>query len=186
MLKDLLTAEHMFPSKHPTVSYWQLKPHPLASAQSEHLASNTDTLIIGSGITGVSVAKHLFEREDDRQTVTLVDARNLCSGATGRNGGQLVTFGGVSYAKWKRAVGREEATRILRFQQETCDAVYSAACRYAKDESEIRKVTRIMAFQFAETVEEVRHSVDEYENDHPDCKGRYIFITSEEALQVNE
>jgi glycine/D-amino acid oxidase-like deaminating enzyme len=132
------------------------------------------------------VAKHLLELEDDSQTVTLVDARTLCSGATGRNGGQLVTYGGVRYAEWKQAVGQEEATKILRFQQETCDAVYSAACSYAEDESEIRTVTRIMAFQFAETVEEVRHSVDEYETDHPDCKGRYKFITGEEALQVSK
>lgn len=52
----------------------------------------TGMLIVGSGITGTSVAKHLLEGQPDAR-VTIVEARTLCSGATGRNGGQHVAFG---------------------------------------------------------------------------------------------
>jgi hypothetical protein len=115
----------------------------------------------------------------------MVDARRLCSGATGRNGGQLVTFGATSYQHWRNAVGKDEALKILEFQRECCEAVYNVAHRDALEESEIRRVTRIMAFELSESLEEVRRSVDEYEKDNPDGKGQYKFVNGEEALQVS-
>jgi glycine/D-amino acid oxidase-like deaminating enzyme len=185
ILEELLCAEPTFPSKQPTECYWQSPAHALASIQSIELPRRTDTLVIGSGITGVSVAKHLLEQQDSTQTVTIVDARTLCSGATGRNGGQVVTFGGLYYDKLKQTLGREEASKVLRFERETCEAVYETAKRYAANESEIRKVTRVMAFEVADSMEAMRHSVAEYESDHPDCQNRYKFITGEEARQVS-
>ena len=56
-----------------------------------------DIAIIGSGMSGVSVAYHLLKTKEistsspqapkEIPTILLLEARQLCSGATGRNGG---------------------------------------------------------------------------------------------------
>src|SRR5579859_4159591 len=71
----------------PTESYWQTPRHPLASYRSD-FPSAADVVIIGSGITGSSVARTLFEQSPSLKIVIL-EARLLCSGATGRNGGHI-------------------------------------------------------------------------------------------------
>ena len=75
------------PVSSPTPSYWQIPPHRLASYRSPFPAT-ADVVVIGSGITGTSVAKTLFEHAPSIKLVML-EARTLCSGATGRNGGHI-------------------------------------------------------------------------------------------------
>lgn len=75
------------PSERPTESFWQVPPHPeLSTRQSFNLPEKADVIIIGSGMTAASIAHHLLS-SDSRITVTILEARTLCSGATGRNGG---------------------------------------------------------------------------------------------------
>lgn len=47
-----------------------------------------ETVIIGSGITGTLIAHGLLERDhgSDGKRVVMLEARNFCGGATGRNG----------------------------------------------------------------------------------------------------
>ncbi|MGH7789699.1 MAG: NAD(P)/FAD-dependent oxidoreductase [Candidatus Binatia bacterium] len=56
------------------------------------LAGDTtaDVAIVGGGLTGVSAAWHLSRRFPDRRIV-LLEAKGLANGASGRNGGQLLT-----------------------------------------------------------------------------------------------
>jgi hypothetical protein len=183
LLEELLLADPGLPKDKPTEAYWQHIPHPLSETQSSILPEVTDVAVIGSGITGTSVAKFLLEGQPDTQ-VTLLEARTLCSGATGRNGGHLVTFGGAGYSSLKAAHGPRMAAKILKFTQDTCDQVLIAAQRYALQESEIRSVTRVRAFGDLESFEGVKRSVAEYEKDNPDCKGQFSFIDGEQALKV--
>ncbi|KAF2420128.1 FAD dependent oxidoreductase [Tothia fuscella] len=158
-------------------------PHSLAQIQSASLPETTDVAIIGSGITGTSVAKFLLEGRPDTH-VTILEARTLCSGATGRNGGHLVTFGGAGYSALKAQHGADEAAKILKFAQDTCDQLLETAKEMARDESEIRPVTRVRAFGDAESLEEVKRSVAAYELDHPAMRGRFEFIDGKQALEV--
>jgi monoamine oxidase len=73
------------PVPFPTQSYWQTPPHRLASYRSP-FPETADVVIIGSGITGVSIARNLLELAPSL-TLVIIEARQLCSGATGRNGG---------------------------------------------------------------------------------------------------
>ena len=71
----------------PTISYWQVPEHSLASYRSP-FPTTADVVIIGSGITGISITRTLFEQDPSLKVVVL-EARKLCSGATGRNGGHI-------------------------------------------------------------------------------------------------
>lgn len=72
-----------------TKPFWRTSLHPLDSHQgTPDLPSETDILIIGGGYAGASAAYHLFpeNQTSNLPRVVLLEARELCSGATGRNG----------------------------------------------------------------------------------------------------
>ena len=77
-----------FPVPKPTVSFWMDELSPISSRQDD-LPEHADIVILGSGITGTSFARTLFKQLDlsGRPTdikVVMLEAREACSGATGR------------------------------------------------------------------------------------------------------
>jgi len=74
------------PVPNPTPSYWQEPPDTIADwRSSENLPDYADYVIIGSGITGAYIAYSILRRRQDAKVVML-EARQACNGATGRNG----------------------------------------------------------------------------------------------------
>ena len=57
------------------------------------LIKEADVVVIGAGLTGISTAFHLLKNKPDLK-VQVLEARGLCDGATGRNGGHQ--FGEVT------------------------------------------------------------------------------------------
>jgi hypothetical protein len=53
---------------------------------SEQLLDYSDIVIIGAGFAGLSTAHHLV-RDAGATSICILEARGICSGATGRNGG---------------------------------------------------------------------------------------------------
>ena len=72
----------------PTQSWWlqHLSPD-LAPPASTALPMTADVLIVGAGMTGCATA-YWLQKLYGRSSIVL-DARCLCGGATGRNGGHL-------------------------------------------------------------------------------------------------
>ena len=73
------------PVSHPTPSFWLDNPSPIAdySIPDGKFPTYADVVIIGSGITGMSVARTLVGAGRGLKVVML-EARAACSGATGR------------------------------------------------------------------------------------------------------
>ncbi|RHZ46221.1 NAD(P)/FAD-dependent oxidoreductase [Aspergillus thermomutatus] len=70
--------------------FWQNIPHELHNHRStEDLPRHSDVVIIGAGYAGVSTAWHLLHNHHSINSITILEARGACSGATGRNGGHL-------------------------------------------------------------------------------------------------
>lgn len=76
------------PEQGSTVPFWRTELDPLDNHQSTPFPTETDILIIGGGYVGASAAYRLLveNKQDPPPRVTLLEARGLCSGATGRNG----------------------------------------------------------------------------------------------------
>ncbi|KAK5123929.1 hypothetical protein LTR85_002126 [Meristemomyces frigidus] len=74
-----------------TKSFWHTELHDLADHRSTpELPTECEVLIIGSGYAGTSVAYNLAKSESTAtNSVVVLEARQACSGATGRNGGHI-------------------------------------------------------------------------------------------------
>ncbi|MBM4283004.1 MAG: FAD-binding oxidoreductase [Deltaproteobacteria bacterium] len=73
------------------VPYWQKEAHPLDGFQSTpKLPEEADVVIVGAGLTGGAAALHIADEAKKRGLkVVLLDAGNVASQASGRNGGNL-------------------------------------------------------------------------------------------------
>lgn len=70
-------------------SNWAASKSHLANFQSApELPTTADVVIIGSGFTGASLAYHIAQLNAS-EDVVMLEARECCSGASGRNGGHL-------------------------------------------------------------------------------------------------
>ncbi|KAG6875067.1 hypothetical protein C0993_011002, partial [Termitomyces sp. T159_Od127] len=114
------------PVVNPTLSFWIDSPgaNPLAKEGSDGaLSVDADVCIIGSGITGVSAAYHLAKGVEARKsgpiTAVVLDARDFCSGATGRNGGHLTSVRFNKFAERERLFGRAEAEKAYALEHHT-------------------------------------------------------------------
>ena len=74
------------PRDKPTASYWQDPPDEIADLRSTpQVPETSDVVIIGSGISGAGIAYNILKRAPQSK-VLMLEARQACSGATGRNG----------------------------------------------------------------------------------------------------
>ena len=72
------------PVNDPTLPYWAVPPINLPARDNTVLPTHIDVLVIGSGITGVSCVRTLLKKGPPGLRVLVLEARDVCSGATGR------------------------------------------------------------------------------------------------------
>ena len=132
----------------------------------------------------MSVAKTILE-QDEAATVTVFDARALCSGATGRNGGQLAINAAESYLKLKKMVGMEMAGKIIHFNIKTLEALRRIAAQLALvQDPEVTDVVKIRSFIDEESFRRVQGGIEALEADHPSLRGLYTVLDPEACRKV--
>jgi len=87
-------------------------PPPLPALSGAH---SCDVAIIGGGYTGLSAALHLAERG---YSVVLLEANRVGWGASGRNGGQLLSGQRRGQDTLEAMVGRDDARKLWRIGEE--------------------------------------------------------------------
>ncbi|KAF2129229.1 FAD dependent oxidoreductase-like protein, partial [Dothidotthia symphoricarpi CBS 119687] len=106
------------PITKPLPSYWQDPKSPLANVVEPEVDKATqlyDYAIIGSGISGTMIAYDLFKK-DPGSRIVMFEAREICSGATGRNGGHTKAASYRTYTQHVQELGKDEALRIARLE----------------------------------------------------------------------
>jgi gamma-glutamylputrescine oxidase len=78
-------------------------------------AVEADICIVGGGYAGLSAALELAERGFD---VVLLEANRVGWGASGRNGGQIVTGYAAGMGQMRKWVGRDDARRLWALAEE--------------------------------------------------------------------
>ncbi|KAH9904047.1 FAD dependent oxidoreductase superfamily protein [Xylariomycetidae sp. FL2044] len=174
-----LHENRFLPVPNPTLPYWRTDLHHLDSHRSTpDLPSECDILIIGAGMSGVSVAYHLLSSSESigrsssssssskpglspppppplsPPSIVLLEARQVCSGATGRNGGH-VKVKSASMVSLVRDRGVEEAERFAAFVGAQIHALKDVVERERLDcEFELRRSYDVFVSQQEEEEEE--------------------------------
>jgi glycine/D-amino acid oxidase-like deaminating enzyme len=136
-------VSNIFPVSNSTTPYWRTELHEIDSIRSsEDLPSECDVLIVGAGLSGVSTAYHLLDHNPSPPSIVLLEAREVCSGATGRNGERsrsilygyvLMETGGHLMMIWSwideisKEFGLEAAKEVALFQRDQVYAMKAVA-----------------------------------------------------------
>ncbi len=88
---------------------------------------SVDVCVIGGGLTGVSTALHLAERG---YKVALLEAERIGWGASGRNGGQIVSGLSCDMAVAERAIGLDGAKDVWDMTREAIDDIEERTRRH--------------------------------------------------------
>ncbi|KAF4344858.1 FAD dependent oxidoreductase [Fusarium beomiforme] len=161
-----------FPVPNPTKSYWlDDPPFPaLCDIQDEKLPSEVDVVVIGSGITGAAVTKSLLELSASNLRVVVCEARQLCSGATGRNGGHVKSAPYDEFAMFKSKLGPENARRIVRFKRRHLEMMKQLG--EGIERAEVREVETVDVFVEKVDFEKAKAQVNDVREWMPEEKHR--------------
>ncbi|WWC58905.1 uncharacterized protein I303_101450 [Kwoniella dejecticola CBS 10117] len=119
-----------------SLSIWlqTVRNNPLLNHRSTtDLPQTADVVIIGSGATGSLTALSLLQSPNPPKSVVLLEARELCSGATGRNAGHCKPDQWRGFTKYANAFGAEEAIKILKNEQQTWEGLVSYVRKHNVD-----------------------------------------------------
>lgn len=185
-----LAVDPGLPMKDPLIAYWQLPPNSeVADRQSPDLPTDVDVVIIGSGITGTGVARWLLRESSQPLRVAMIEARQSCSGATGRNAGHIRPTS-WDYVKDKKIMGADEAAKIVRFKARHYEEYAKAADEdldaTGKDAAEVRAIDSIDAWFTDESYAEAVQSLEILKREVPDIGKEWASFPGEKAREVSQ
>ncbi|CUA67043.1 hypothetical protein RSOLAG22IIIB_02961 [Rhizoctonia solani] len=141
----------------------------LLHASEARLPERADIVIIGSGITGTLVARALLEHPKTSDLrIVIVEARDACSGATGRNGGHIKCDPHLIYHKYKILHGKEFAQKATRFNMAHVDELIRISEKIGgESKTEARRVETVDAYFDPKLFERARAKVQTFKSDMP-------------------
>lgn len=105
------------PVPNPVPSFWNKNPRKLDDFRSsEELPAEADIVIIGGGFAGVATAYHILKDNPNPPSIVLLEARKICSGATGRNGGHVKPDTYFNVTKYTKLFGARAAAELVAFE----------------------------------------------------------------------
>ncbi|KAK2690714.1 hypothetical protein QWA68_010471 [Fusarium oxysporum] len=114
-----------FPAPNGMTSFWRSSPGSLDNHRStKELPSQCDILIIGAGYSGASLVTHMLSQPESMdKSIVVLEARQLCSGATGRNGGHIKPDVYNFCSRMASKHGIDAGAEIAKFELANVEAV---------------------------------------------------------------
>lgn len=169
------------PVNDPCTSYWTLHPSPISRhGANGNLPKYADVVVIGSGIAGTSFARAILDYDalhgvkGKPLCVLMLEARDVCSGATGRNGGHITPMSYHDYTELRAEHGIDMARKIIRFRLSHFQELLSVATdENLLEDSQCREVEALDAFYEPSLFNEAKGKLETYKRDLPEESSRY-------------
>ena len=123
------------------------------------------------------------------ERVTVFEARELCSGATGRNGGQLTRLPPTSYTTFVKDFGTEQANKIFRFTTRGLGEMHKLAESQGPEifnHSLKTRVEKLFGYYDESLWLETVDAITAFEEQIPEDRGVYQLVSQEEARTVSD
>ncbi|KAF8152827.1 hypothetical protein K438DRAFT_1987693 [Mycena galopus ATCC 62051] len=177
VLSQRVSLDPGLPHPNPSRSYWLEPPSPLnARPASPPLPDYADIVIIGSGIAGAAIARTLLDSSDREQPlrVVMLEGRDFCSGATGRNGGHISPNTYQDYSELAAKYGPSAAREIIRFRLPHIPALLEvAADEGLLHASQARIVEQFDAYLQDSLYQRAKGALDGYLTACPERRGKH-------------
>ncbi|KAH8179008.1 FAD dependent oxidoreductase domain-containing protein [Sarocladium implicatum] len=148
------------PSANPTKPYWHRDPPFPDLVDIQHDVPETaDVVIIGSGITGAAAARTLVELSPKPLRIVVVEARQICSGATGRNGGHIKCGPHEMFSTLQTVIGKKRAAEVTRFQMRHLEMLKQVGEHIP--EADVREVETVDFFVQENEFEKIKKHIRE-------------------------
>lgn len=144
--------------------------------------TDVDVAIIGSGITAAAAVYELSKRRPSLR-VAVIEARGLCTGATGRNGGHLFRPEAFHFTETAASVGAEESVKLRKLALRNRDLLLQAIRENgAQDEVDLQVSGTLTVFASEEERDDFLGSVEGCRQNGHEPEG--YCIGAEEVLKV--
>ncbi|KAF2019915.1 FAD dependent oxidoreductase [Aaosphaeria arxii CBS 175.79] len=105
------------PVANPVPSFWNAEPRALDDHRTTpDLPQTCDVVIVGAGFAGVATAYHILKDNPNPPSIVLLEARKVCSGASGRNGGHVKPDTYFNVPKFAKIFGVQAAAELAAFE----------------------------------------------------------------------
>lgn len=187
-LSARISASPGIPSLPTTRSHWQEtipESARLLHASATPLPDHADIVIIGSGITGTLVARALLEHPNAFDLkIVMAEARDICAGATSRNGGHIKCDPYLIYHKHRIQHGREFAEKATRFSMAHVDELIRMSEKVGGTEkTEARRAETVDAYFDRESFARACAKVKKFEEDMP-IESKGIMVLGPDEAQA--
>ncbi|KAK7065001.1 hypothetical protein R3P38DRAFT_2827471 [Favolaschia claudopus] len=181
------------PHPNPSRSYWCSPSSSLDSPPKDAtLPEYADVVIIGSGISGTAIARTLLDSQKGSDAdvkeplrVVMLEARDVCSGATGRNGGHISPNTYQDYAELAATYGSQAAQQIIRYRLAHLPQLMKVAEEEGLLEvSQARVVEQLDAYLQEGTYRKAGKLFGGYVDAIPEERKNYKTYEGEEAVKV--
>ncbi|KAI6042479.1 FAD dependent oxidoreductase [Pisolithus marmoratus] len=171
VLKDNMERPPGLPVDGPSRSFWMYPPSPIAKHCSQ-VPDYADFVVIGSGITGTSVARRLLEgcraAGWDGARILMLEARDACSGATGRNGGHISPPLYHDWAALQKQYGDVTAQKLIKFRLAHLQELRKVAEEEGiLDISQWRAVDLVDVYYDSRSFDKAKDKLSKYQQDLP-------------------
>jgi glycine/D-amino acid oxidase-like deaminating enzyme len=155
------------------------------------LSQEAEVVIIGSGVTGTSIARTLLTSRKlagetpSRPAVVILEARDVCSGATGRNGGHILDTG-EEFADLEALHGVDAAKTIMKFRLAHLGEMLRVAEEYGLTEhSQARKVQFLSVHFHEEGWRDTKHCIERLKECLPEETREWELLEGEDIPSVS-
>ncbi|KAF8641546.1 hypothetical protein AX16_009923 [Volvariella volvacea WC 439] len=192
-LNERIKQSPGLPVPDPCTPYWLVPSAPISehgSSPDSKLPEHADVVIIGSGITGTGFARTLLDYDDlhskdgESLHVVMLEAREICSGATGRNGGHITPPLYQEYVEIVHSYGASIAKKIMDFRRSHIRELMTVAEEEdLLEESQCRGVETFDVYHNKSAFADAKRRLARYLNDLPSEKEAYSVYETRESLE---
>ncbi|RPD70826.1 FAD dependent oxidoreductase [Lentinus tigrinus ALCF2SS1-7] len=184
LLKKRLETPPGLPVNNPTLPLWTVPAAQLPVDPTGTLPNHADIVVIGSGITGTSFAYNALDR-DAGLKIVMLEAREVCSGATGRNGGHINPPLYHDYNELKQLYGEHAAKVVIAFRRFHITELHRvASVEDILKESQCRETEHLDVFTCPKAFATAKDNLGKWRMEMPAESSTFVSYERDEAIRT--